>query len=148
MGEMIEGVIITNLKVIDVVGGDVLHAMKAEDLGYDGFGEAYFSIIKKGVIKGWKCHKKMTLNIVVPLGAVRFKIFDDRKGSLTYGDCQEVFLSRVNYRRLTIPPMVWIGFQGSDEKDSMLLNIANIPHDPGEMVSKKLNEIDIDWESG
>jgi len=148
MGVMIEGVIITTLKVIDVVGGDVLHAMKAMDKGYDGFGEAYFSIIEKGTIKGWKRHNEMTLNLVVPVGVVRFRLFDDRKGSLTYGDSQEVVLSRENYRRLTLPPMIWIGFQGMGEKDSLLLNIANIPHDPNEMVSKKLSEIDVDWEVG
>ena len=143
---MIEGVEITTLKVIDVVGGNVMHAMKASDKGYDGFGEAYFSIIEKGVIKGWKRHNEMILNLVVPEGVVRFILFDNRKGSSTYGDYQDVTLSRENYRRLTLPPMIWFGFQGLGEKDSLLLNIANIPHNPHETDYKKLNEIEIDWE--
>ena len=143
---MIDGVLITTLKVIDVTGGDVLHAMKASDNGYKGFGEAYFSIIEKGVIKCWKLHKEMTLNLVVPLGSVRFVLFDERQGSSTYGEYQEVDLSREKYRRLTVPPMVWVGFQGMGEKDSMLLNIANIPHNPNEMLYKKISEIDFDWE--
>ena len=146
MGAMIDGVLLTTLKVIDVTGGDVLHAMKAADNGYKGFGEAYFSIIEKGIIKCWKLHKEMTLNLVVPLGSVRFVLFDERQGSSTYGECQEVVLSRDNYRRLTVPPMVWLGFQGMGEKDSLLLNIANIAHNPNEMIYKKISEIDFDWE--
>jgi dTDP-4-dehydrorhamnose 3,5-epimerase len=147
MGEVINGVILTKLKVIDVVGGDVLHAMKAVDKGYKGFGEAYFSIIQNEVIKGWRLHNYMTLNLVVPVGVVRFVLFDNRKGSTTNGDFQVISLSRENYIRLTVPPMVWFGFQGMGQKDSLLLNIANIPHDPNEMIYKKLNEIDFDWEA-
>ena len=146
MGTVINGVNLTKLKVIDVSGGDVLHAMKAFDKGYEGFGAAYFSIIQKQVIKGWKLHNDMTLNLVVPIGIVRFILLDNRKDSPTYGNFQEVILSRENYNRLTVPPMIWLGFQGLDEKDSLLLNIANIPHNPNEMIHKKLNEIDFDWE--
>jgi dTDP-4-dehydrorhamnose 3,5-epimerase len=146
MGKMIDGVLLTNLKVIDVTGGDVLHAMKTSDKGYEGFGEAYFSLIEKGIIKCWKLHKVMTLNLVVPVGIVRFVIFDDRKDSPTYGGIQEVILSRENYRRLSVPPMLWLGFQGLGEQDSLLLNIANIPHNPNEMIYKKIKEINFDWE--
>lgn len=143
---MIDGVELTSLKVIDVAGGDVLHAMKINDKGYEGFGEAYFSLIERGIIKCWKLHKEMTLNLVVPIGAIRFVIFDNRKDSSTYGCFQEVTLSRENYMRLTVPPMLWLGFQGLSEKDSLLLNIANIRHNPNEMISKKINEINFDWE--
>ena len=38
--------LLTPLKTIDVAGGDVRHAMKRNDPGYVGFGEAYFSIVK------------------------------------------------------------------------------------------------------
>lgn len=38
----IEGVIVTPLKQIYNPRGDVWHAMKCSDPGFDGFGEAYF----------------------------------------------------------------------------------------------------------
>ena len=57
---MIEGVVVTPLKVIEINSGDVMHAIKSTDHGYSGFGEAYFSGINPGEIKGWKRHKKMT----------------------------------------------------------------------------------------
>jgi len=66
----IEDVLITPLSIIDTVGGDVLHAMKCTDNGYNGFGEAYFSIINKGMTKGWKRHREMVLNLVVAVGEV------------------------------------------------------------------------------
>lgn len=142
----IDGVLLMPLKVIDVSGGDVLHGMKCSDSGYLGFGEAYFSEVEPGAVKAWKRHKKMTLNLMVPLGAVRFIIFDDRKYSKSKGKYQEVILSRNNYCRMTVPPMVWMGFQGIDENTSMLLNIADIEHVPEEADRKEINEIKYEWE--
>ena len=48
----ISGVIVTPLSIINTKGGDVLHAMKSRDQGYLGFGEAYFSKVEPGAIKG------------------------------------------------------------------------------------------------
>jgi len=145
MGQ-IEGLILTPLKIINVLEGDVLHAMKHDDPGYVGFGEAYFSIINSGVVKAWKRHRQMTLNLVVPTGAVRFVIYDDRADSASCGNFQVITLSRDEYSRLTIPPMVWMGFQGVDENASMLLNIADIKPLPSEADKKKINEIKYNWE--
>jgi len=141
----IEGIIITPLSIMDTDGGDVLHAMKSTDLGYSGFGEAYFSIVKPGAIKGWKRHRLMISNLIVPVGTVRFVIYDDRIDSESIGLFQEVIMSIDNYSRLTVPPMVWLGFQGVNSEDSILLNISNIPHDPNEMDKKDLNNIDFNW---
>jgi len=142
---IVEGVLLTQLNEINVLGGNVLHGMKASDKGFFGFGEAYFSIIKPGAIKAWKRHREMTLNLIVPLGAIRFVIYDDRKSSASNGVFQEVILSRKNYCRLTIPPMLWTGFQCVDENKSFLLNIANIEHFYEESDKKKLNEIKYEW---
>ena len=141
----ISGVLVNSLKIIETNGGDVLHAMKNEDLGYSGYGEAYFSTIEPGVIKGWKRHKKMFLNLIVPSGAIRFVVYDDRSDSITNGKFMDLVLSRQKYKRLTVPPMVWMAFQGSGNNQSMLLNIASIPHDPNEADQKSLDEINFSW---
>ena len=140
---MIKDVIVIHLDVIDTPGGNVLHAMKGSSAGYSGFGEAYFSQVDKGVVKAWKRHKKMTLNLVVPLGAIKFVLFDDR--DMSNIQFQEIIISRDNYCRLTVPPMVWMGFQGLSSEGSMLLNIANIEHDPGEVHSLEIDKINYDW---
>jgi len=142
---MIEGIIFTPLSIIDTEGGDVLHAMKSGDSGFSGFGEGYFSIVERGAVKGWKLHREMVLNLVVPVGSVRFVVFDGRDNSKTAGQFSEVFLSRNNYKRLTIPPKLWLGFQGVDEQDSLILNIASLPHDPSEVEHKALDEIAYNW---
>lgn len=146
MDEMtINGVILSPLKIIDVPGGDVFHAMKRSDAGFAGFGEAYFSTVKPGAVKAWKRHREMTLNIVVPVGAIRFVMFDDRPESPSCGVFMDVRLSLKNYCRLTVPPKVWMGFQGVGEEVATLLNIANMTHDPGEVDKKALEEIAFDW---
>ena len=143
----IDGVILTPLKVINVPGGDVLHGMKSIDPGYVGFGEAYFSTVDLGVVKAWKRHQKMTLNLIVPVGKIRIVIYDERQCSESYKQYQVIILSKdSNYCRLTIPPMVWMGFQGMDKNTNILLNIADIEHSPEEADRKDINEINFDWE--
>lgn len=141
----IDGVLLTPLDVIKVPGGNVMHGMKCTDPGYKSFGEAYFSMVEPGVVKAWKRHLQMTLNLIVPLGSVRFVIYDNRQNSMDEVLFREVTLSRDNYYRLTVPPMVWMGFQGIDEMPSMLLNLADIEHDPEEVERKKMNRIKYDW---
>ena len=144
---MVEGVIITPLDMIDTIGGNVLHGMKSTDSGYSGFGEAYFSTVGSGVIKGWKRHHLMTLNLIVPIGAIQFVIYDDRQNSSSTNKFQKILLSRCgNYNRLTVPPMVWLGFQGRGKDTNILLNIASIEHSPSEVDRRELNKIEFDWD--
>lgn len=140
---MINDVLITPLDIIDAPDGNVLHGMKETDAGFSGFGEAYFSDIKLGSIKAWKRHREMTLNLVVPFGEIRFVLFDDRKELGSH--FQEIIVSRSNYCRLTVPPMIWMGFQGLSASGSMLLNIANIVHNSAEVDKKDINEIRFNW---
>jgi dTDP-4-dehydrorhamnose 3,5-epimerase len=143
---MIEGVIITPLSTIDLLSGNVLHCLKSTEKSYAGFGEAYFSEANDGFVKGWKRHKKMFLNLIVPIGSIHFVLYDDRPESLSYNEFQEIIISRTeNYCRLTVPPMVWMGFQGLDKNGSILLNIASIEHSSEEVDQKELNEIIFDW---
>ena len=143
--ENIDDVILTSLGIIEVEGGNVLHAMKQEDKGFSSFGEAYFSTVEHKVIKGWKRHFEMTLNIVVPIGHIRFVLFDDRDNSKTKGFYQEVSLSRNNYQRLTVPSMMWFAFEGIAKESSLLLNLASIPHRKEEQENLPLDEIRYKW---
>jgi len=141
VGEMSQReIIVTPLARITAAGGDVMHAIKQCEKGYSGFGEAYFSWIESGAVKAWKRHQRMTMNLVVPVGLVRF-VF--RLGN------DNVFRSEtigtVNYVRLTVPPGTWFGFQGLAAPQSLVLNIASIPHDPEEVERRALAEFEYDW---
>lgn len=142
----IDGVILTPLKQIFHPKGDVWHAMKCSDNGFEGFGEAYFSTIHCGDIKPWKKHLKMTLNFVVPVGKIRVVIFDDRPQSSTKGNFFDITLSHDNYQRITIPAGLWVAFSGIGESLNLLLNVANLEHDPMEVERKdSLNNIKYQW---
>ena len=142
----IDGVLITPLKIIPVPGGDVLRGIKPDDPGFLGFGEAYFSTINKGAIKAWKRHREMTMNLIVPIGAIRFVICEEYASNQIKPYCQEFVLSRENYCCLTVPPMVWMGFEGVGDQLNMLLNVSNITHHADEMDRLPVNKINFDWE--
>jgi dTDP-4-dehydrorhamnose 3,5-epimerase len=145
MDKIIEGVILTPLKQIVNPKGDLYHAMKQSDNGYKSFGEAYFSTVIKDEIKGWKKHTIMVLNLIVPIGAVEFIIYDDRIDSSTKNQFFSLILSQENYQRLTVPAGVWMAFRGIGEDLNMLLNIASIEHDPSEAITKQLTDINYTW---
>ena len=67
------------------------------------------------------------------------------RGSDSTNNFQEIIISRDNYCRLTVPPMVWIGFQGISDNGSMLLNIADIEHNPHEVDKKNIEQIEFNW---
>jgi len=134
---------ITTLRRIDTSGGDVLHAMKHNDAGYDGFGEAYFSWVSGGAVKAWKRHTRMTMNVVVPIGCVRFVFRDvDATGADEFR-VEEIGEDR--YARITVPAGIWFGFQGCSTQQSLVLNIASIPHDPNEVERLNMPDINYIW---
>ncbi len=134
-----DGIILTPLRQIHNSKGNILHVMKKSDDGFNGFGEAYFSTVNKDDIKGWKKHTKMILNLVVPIGKIEFVVYNEKSKEFF-----NVQLSQCNYYRLTIKPNLWVAFRGL-EKNSMLLNLASIEHNPSEAETKNLNEIFYGW---
>ena len=134
-----DGVTLTPLKQIFHPKGDIFHAMKKSDDGFEGFGEAYFSTIHKGDIKGWKKHTQMTLNLVVIVGEIEFVVYDDNSEAFF-----SVKLSSSNYQRLTVKPNLWMAFRGVDDNNT-LLNLASIEHNPSEAENLELESIVYAW---
>ncbi len=134
-------ILVTPLRRIPTIGGDVMHALKDSDDGFNGFGEVYLSWVEHGVIKAWKCHQHMTLNLVVPLGEISFvfHIKDQENCFRTENIGEE------QYVRLTVPPGIWFGFQGRGSGQSLLMNLADMAHDPDEVLRKKTSEIVYNW---
>ena len=128
-----EGVTLFPLKRIANPKGDILHALKKTDEGYVGFGEAYFTQIHPGEVKGWKRHNRMTLNLVVVTGKVKFVIFDNRENSLTKGNFFDIVLSpETNYQRMVLAPGLWMAFCGMDEQTSVIMDIIPESHNDSE----------------
>ncbi len=143
--KIIEGVLFSPVKKINHENGDLFHIIRNFDKGFSGFGEVYVSTINYSEIKAWKKHVEMTVNMVVPCGRVKMIIFDDRPHSTTYGLFNEFIMSIDNYFRLTIPPNLLYGFMGLDKTINMIINVANIPHNPNEQINYNKNYLNYNW---
>ena len=132
-----DGVTLTPLRRIPLENGDVLHGMKATEVSFCGFGEAYFTQIRPGCTKGWKRHNRMALNLVVVHGIVKFVIYDEKKKCF-----EEIVLSPdSNYQRLTVCPGLWMAFHGLGDEVSIIMDIIPEPHDPTEADNLELSVI-------
>jgi dTDP-4-dehydrorhamnose 3,5-epimerase len=130
---MIEGVSIRPLRQIPDERGKIMHMLRADDSRFTRFGEIYFSTVHAGAIKAWHIHREMDLNYAVPQGKIKLVLYDDREGSGTRGELQEIFIGLDNYCLVHIPHLVWNGFKGVGGETSLVANCATIPHCPDEI---------------
>jgi len=145
---LIDGVVITELRQICDERGAVLHMLRCDAPEFTNFGECYFSEVIPGCIKAWKRHSLQTQNLTVPVGRIKMVIFDDRHDSNTKGRVQEIEIGRPdNYIRLQIPTGLWYGFACVSTTPALLVNCADIPHDPneGEVCEKDNPLIPYKW---
>lgn len=160
-------ILLTPLRRISVPRGDVFHAIKASAPGYAGFGEAYFTTVEFGAVKGWKRHREMTMNLIVPAGAVEFVVYDgepeptaavpntgapalDNTAVVSNsGNFRSITLSPESdetYQRLTVPPGLWMAFAGRGEGLNLVMNFASIEHRPDESDNLPLDGIAWNWD--
>jgi dTDP-4-dehydrorhamnose 3,5-epimerase len=139
--EAILGVEVHPLKELPGERGALLHMLRSDSPFFDQFGEVYFSEVNPGAIKAWKRHLRMTQRLAVPVGTVRFVLYDDRADSPTKGRFNEWILGRPSaYRLLIIPPQIWYGFQGIDPRPSLIANCPNLPHDQSESQRRPFDD--------
>lgn len=145
MGELnnnkiINGVKLTNLKQITDTRGAVFHIMRKDSESFYDFGEAYISKVNGSIIKGWKFHSRMKQNFTVIFGKMKIVLFDNRDKSETKGSINEFLLDDLeNYFRLTIPENIWYSFKSLNKDFTLLLNIADIVHNPSESENLEIN---------
>ena len=87
----------------------------------------------------------MVLNYAVPVGRIKFVLYDERDGSPTKGEVQEIFMGPDNYQLVTVPPMIWNGFKGIGDVTAVVANCASIPHDPDEIERRDPFDSDIPY---
>lgn len=132
----IDGLIFTMLRQIADERGSVLHMLRCDSADFTRFGECYFSEILPGAIKAWKRHREQTQNLAVPVGRVRMAVYDDRSASSTRGNLRILELGRPDgYGRLRVPPGLWYGFRCISSIPALMVNCADLPHDPADNES-------------
>ena len=144
---MIDGVAVRPLRRIPDERGTVMHMLRADDPHFEKFGEIYFSGVYPGAIKAWHIHREMTLNYAVPVGMIKFVLYDDRQQSPTKGQLMELYLGEHNYALVTVPPMVWNGFKGIGDRMALVANCATLAHTADEIsrMDPLDNHIPYDW---
>jgi dTDP-4-dehydrorhamnose 3,5-epimerase len=143
---LIEGLQIVPLRRIPDERGTVFHMLRASDPHFRQFGEIYFSSVYRDAIKGWHRHAEMTLNYACISGCVKLVVLDDREGSVSRGESEEIFLGPDNYSLVVIAPGLWNGFKGMAEV-SVMANCSTHEHDPArsERLDPYVNELGYDW---
>ncbi len=133
MDHLIDGVTLTPLRVIVDSRGAVLHMLRGDSTVLSGIGEVYFSEINPGIVKAWKRHRRMTQRLAVPVGRVKFVLFDDRPASPSRGRLVEIDMGRPDaYQLLVVPPGIWYGWKNVAPTASLVANCADLAHEQGE----------------
>jgi len=144
---MIQGVQLTPLKKVCDERGRIMHLLRSDWPIFQSFGEAYFSVVNPGIVKGWHLHKEVTLNYTAVTGMIKCVLFDERDDSPTRGEVNELFLGEHNYQLVTIPPGIWNGVKGIAATESIIAIVLNQPYNPLEVVRADpfKNHIPYDW---
>tara|TARA_B100001113_G_scaffold314482_1_gene280115 strand:- start:319 stop:786 length:468 start_codon:yes stop_codon:yes gene_type:complete len=148
MGEQlantIEGVKCNSITKVSDPRGDLFHVVKETEL-LRNIKEIYCSSIYRNEIKAWKKHLKMTQYLVVPVGTVKFILYDDRENSSTYKRIDELIIGEQQYSRLIIPPNIWYGFQSKSMYTSLIINTPDLAYDPNETERLPLDQTHIPY---
>jgi dTDP-4-dehydrorhamnose 3,5-epimerase len=120
--------------------GAILPMLRADQPHFERFGEIYFSLVHRGQVKGWNLHRRVTCNLAVVAGRVRFLFVDGRTESASRGDSEEQLLSRDDYALLVVPSGLWISFRAEGSEDGLVANCATEPHDPAEVERRPLDD--------
>ena len=121
--------------------GNVLRGFRKNDKFLKNSAEIYFSWINKNAIKGWKLHKKMTMNLVVPIGKVKFVFYNGK-------NFKTIIVGERNYNRIFVPNNIFFAFQNLYKEKSLIVNNASIVHQKKDEVLKlSLNKINYLWKN-
>ena len=135
----LEKIVFKKKRVINNKNGNIIHFFSKKEKNFKEFGEIYFTWVKKNKTKGWKYHKKMHMNLTVPVGYVRFFFYDDKKHTV-----KKIDIGKKNHGVLYVPPRVWFAFRNiNKKKDSLVTNLSNIIHSKNESINKNLTKFNI-----
>lgn len=125
----IDGVRVTDLKLLPNEHGRLMEVQRRDDPEFPGFGQVYVTQSFNGVVKAWYRHRVQTDQLAVVIGLVKLVLYDDRAGSPTEGRIDRIMLGELAPRLVLIPPGVWHGFKAVGEGPAFLLHLNTEPYD-------------------
>ena len=146
---MIHGVEIKKLKIIPDDRGRLMEILRSDDKIFEKFGQVYMTTTFPGVVKAWHWHKKQDDNFACVYGKIKLALYDARKNSPTYKEVNEFTLSMDDPILVHIPKMVYHGFKGIADCESIVINTPTLPYDYKKPDEERLdaydNDIKYDW---
>jgi len=150
MSRLIAGVQVKRLKMIPDERGRLMEILRCDEPIFGKFGQVYMTTAYPGVVKGWHYHKVQQDNFAVVSGMLKLVLYDDREGSETRGEINEVFLGIHNPILVKVPAGVLHGFKGISETEAIVVNIPTEPYhhaDPDEYrIDPHINDVPYDWD--
>ena len=140
--ELIDGVVIKQLKHIVDERGFLMEMLRNDDPFFQQFGQVYLTSCNPGYVKGWHFHKKQVDHFVVAHGTARIVLYDQRKDSKTHGKLNEFIMGNDNKILIRIPAGVMHGFECVGSEPCSIINIPNLPYN-----YKEPDEIKIPFDS-
>ena len=146
---MIKGVSVKKLKMIPDDRGRLMEILRSDDKAFKKFGQVYMTTTYPGVVKAWHFHQKQIDNFACVHGKIRLALYDARKNSPTYKEINEFILSTDDPVLVTIPKMVYHGFKGIADCESIVINTPTLPYNYKKPAEQRLdpydNDIKYDW---
>ena len=119
---------VIKLKKFDNPIGDTMKYLSKKSSFFKGFGEVYFSEIKKNKIKGWNYHKKYWCLLCVPFGKVKFNFKNQLNSKV-----KSITIGKKNYSVIIVPPKIYFSFK-SEVANSLVVNTINGVHNENETI--------------
>jgi len=126
---------ILSQKTIKMDKGDVKKFITKNSKEYKGFGECYFSEIKKNSLKGWKKNLSTHQMLTVVSGSVIFYLIDERVKNKVK-KYKILIDSNKNYKKLIVPKDIWYSFKNNSKHKSIIFNFINIEHKKTKVIKK------------
>lgn len=145
---IIDGVVVQQRKVIVDNRGRLGEILRKDDPNFKGFGQAYFTTGRVGVVKAFHLHKIAWDYWYVAHGDIQLVLYDGRQGSKTEGIVNVLYLGEHNPISVLIPPHVVHGFKTVSAYESIIINIPSEPYDyqnPDEYRIPPHGTIPFDW---
>lgn len=148
---MIVGSSVRSLLVHTDDRGRLFEILRCDDPEFQRFGQVYLTTARPGIIKGWHLHRIQTDHFCLIDGRARFVLYDDRPGSLTLGQIDEILCEGTAPQLIVIPPLVYHGFMNVGDRDAICLNCPTEPYNrlhPDEYhLDPRNNHIPYDWDN-
>ena len=143
---MIDGLKIEKLKVVPRAEGELVEVLAPAVDEDTGIRNVHISTIYPGEINAWHYHERKRETIVCLAGMIKLVLYDDREGSPTAGELQELHTGELNYCRVSIPPGLKHAAKTHGDRQARVLVLSDKPLDPsGPDKILVPPPIDYDW---